>query len=419
MPGRKLLCVLKNVAQPVHAIRRISLLALACTSVSALHAQTLSNVLATTRFTAIQPGSVLTGHPKFLFLDQSVAGGDPFTDSFYQELKLSADLRKGRMSGGGAISNPYLITGRRTELKAHFRPRYRVERAPGNNTSVVIPVQWTVRLKSYALNYTDVASGSSDSATASGKVLLSAQSPNAGGILAQVIYHHQGQFGGQQPISFTVEKTVQTAGASQVQEGFNFDPVSETVTNYFKVSTANNGSSMARIDHPPNTDTHSGFRDVLLTVRHNALPGNGVAFFIWLEMDTVAGAYGTGTALSWEDFDLRYSVPPGYQLVAVDGLDLSGLDQSQPAAGPPVSAHPIANWQWLPEQNQLALSFQGVTGKALEVQETTDFVSGWDTIQRIETSSPGDTLEVRVPGGPGNLNVPINQRFYRVVSPAE
>ncbi len=381
-------------------------------------AQTSAYVQATTWFTAAQPGAVTQGHPRYLFLDQEAAGGDPFTDRYYQSFKLSADLRKGRMSGEATVLNPFQVSGRRTEFKAHFQPRYRVERAPGNDTSTVIPVEWQVRLKKYAVNYTDVASGSSDSGSTSARVLFSVQAPNAGGMLAQSIYHHQCQFSGQQGLTFDVVKTVQTAGAYQVQEGYNFDPVSETLTNYFKIATANNGNSMARIDHKPEADSNNGFGGVFLTVRHNTLPGNGVGFFIWLEMATVAGGYGAGAALRWEDFEITYSLPAGYRIVAVDGQDLSQLDASQPAAEPPATVQPISSWQWQPEAKRMTLAFPGVDGQPLEVQETED-LSLWSTIRRIETSSASDLIEVPLPAGNDGFSVPTDRRFYRVIIPEE
>lgn len=385
---------------------------------SSADAQTASYVQATTWFSAAQPGAVTQGHPRYLFLGQEVIGGDPFKDIYAQSFQLSSDLRKGRMSGEATILNTFQIPARRTEFKAHFQPRYRVERAPGNNTSTVIPVEWTVRLRKYAANFVYVASGSSDAASTSARVLFSVQSPNAGGILAQSIYHHQTQVSGQQGQSFDVIKTVQTAGANQVQEGYNFDPVSETLTNYFKIATANNGSSLARIDHKPGAESKQGFKDVHLTVRHNALPGNGLAFFIWLEVETVASAYGAGSALAWDDFEMRYSVPAGYRIVAVDGQDLSQLDASRPAAEPMATVQPISSWRWQPEQKQMALAFAGVNGQPLEVQKTDD-LSRWSTIRRIETSSASELIEVQLPAGDDGLRAPADQRFFRVVIPTE
>jgi len=237
-------------------------------------------------------------------------------------------------------------------------------------------------------------------------------------MLAQSIYHHQCQFSGQQGLTFDVVKTVQTAGAYQVQEGYNFDPVSETLTNYFKIATANNGNSMARIDHKPEADSNNGFGGVFLTVRHNTLPGNGVGFFIWLEMATVAGGYGAGAALRWEDFEITYSLPAGYRIVAVDGQDLSQLDASQPAAEPPATVQPISSWQWQPEAKRMTLAFPGVDGQPLEVQETED-LSLWSTIRRIETSSASDLIEVPLPAGNDGFSVPTDRRFYRVIIPEE
>ncbi len=380
-------------------------------------AQTPAYVQATTWFTAAQPGAVTQGHQRYLFLDQEVAGGDTETDRYYQGVKLSADLRKGRMSGEATILNPFQIGLRRTELKAQFQPRYRVERAPGNNTSTVIPVEWSVWLRKYELNYVQVASGSSDFGTTDARVLLSVQAPNAGGMLAQAIYHHQGQYDGEQGPSFTVTKTVQTAGAFQVQEGFEYDPVSETLTNYFKIATANNGNSLARIDHRPGDDSNDGFKEKRLTVRHNALPGNGVEFTIRLEMTTLANAFGVGTALSWDDFKIQFSLPDGYQIVAVDGQDLSYLDASQPAADPPATTQ-ATSWQWLPETKQIKLAFPGLSEKALEVQKTEDF-SRWSTIRRIESSSAAELIEVALPAGDDGLRIPIDRQFYRVVIPAD
>jgi hypothetical protein len=381
-------------------------------------AQTSAYVQATTWLTAAQPSAATQGHPRHLFLDQEASGGDPVTDRYYQSVKLSADLRKGRMSGEATILNPFEIGMRRTELRAHFQPRYQVERAPGNNTSTVIPVEWSVRLRKYALNYTQMASGSSDSGSTDARLLLSVQSPSAGGMLAQAIYHHQSQYSSEQGQSFTVTKTVQTAGASQVQEGYNFDPVSETLTNYFKIATANNGNSLARIDHKPGLDSNNGFGGVNLTVRHNALPGNGVTFFIWLEMTTVAGAYGGGTALNWDDFEIGFSLPEGYQIVALDGQDLSHLDAGQPATDPPATVQTISSWQWQPEAKRMTLAFPGLNQQPLEVQETEDF-SRWNTIRRIESSSASELLEVALPAGDDGLRIPADRRFYRVVMPAE
>lgn len=380
-------------------------------------AQTPTYVQATTRL-ATTPGAVTQGHPRYLFLDQEASGGNPSTDSFKQIARLSADLRKGRMSGEATFLNPFQVGRPPTELKAHFQPRYRVERAPGNTTSTVIAVEWRVRLKKYALNFNQIASGSSDVGTTDARVLLSVQSPNAGGMLAQAIYHHQSQYTGEQGQDFNVTKTVQTAGASQEQEGYIFDPVSESLTEYFKIATANNGNSLARIDHEPGVESKSGFARVNLTVRHNARPGNGLEFFIWLEMTAVASAFGGGTALYWDDFEISYSLPSGYRIVAVDGQDLSQLDAGNPAPEPPATGHPISSWQWQPEAKQMTLTFPGANDQALEVQETEDF-SRWTTIRRIESSSASDPLEVDLPAGDDGLRMPSDKRFYRVVVPAD
>jgi hypothetical protein len=244
-----------------------------------LPAQTTSYVQSTSWMTAAQPGAVIEGHPRFLFRNGEAAGGDLFTNRYLQRYETSGDLRSGRMSGKANIQNVFQIPGRRTELKAHLQPRYRVELAPGNTVNAVIPVEWRARLRKYAVNFTDVASGGNDLASTSGRALLSVQSPSAGGILAQAIYHHQSSSSGEQGLDFDITKTVQTAGAFEVDEKFVVDPVAGKILSYFKTATANNGNGYARIEHDPENESRNGFADIYLTVRHNARSGNGLSYF--------------------------------------------------------------------------------------------------------------------------------------------
>jgi hypothetical protein len=140
--------------------------------------------------------------------------------------------------------------------------------------------------------------------------------------------------------------------------------------------------------------------------------------FIWLEMETVASAYGAGSALVWDEFELSYVVPPGFRIVAVDGQDLSRLDASNAAPTPFLSSHPITDSKWSPETKQFSLSFPGVDGLPLEVHETKD-LSRWSTVRRIESSTASESIELHFPVFTDATGAPPEARFYRVVVPAE
>ena len=384
----------------------------------AIHAQTPAYVQATTRFTAVQAGATVQGHPQFLFLKQDIAGGTAYQDAFFQSYEVTADLREGFMAGTATLLNRFQITDRRTELKAHFMPRYRVELAPGNTVNVVIPVEWRVRLKKYRINFTEVAAGSDNWVRNEAKFLLSAQAPSSGGILAQATYTHRGDLTGSGGQTFSTTKEVRTQGTFTVQEGIALDPDTFEPGDYFHLATANNGSGSARIEYALGSDDQTGFSEVYLTVRHNARPGNGVAFLIWFEVEGIVSAYGGGGALKWEDFEISYTVPEGYRIVSTDGQDLSALNSGNTLPPPAVVYHPITGWQWLPESKSLQMTFPGADGQPLEIQKTTDLLQ-WRTVRRIEGAAGTDPVQVSLGSGLEQLGLPPESAFYRVILPGQ